>query len=157
MVARPVTVHKLELVSILDSNTATFHVHCGKGMYVRSLGRDLSIKLGTYGYVKQLRRTRVGCFTLDKAISLENLAELGHNSAALTALQAMRAALDDIPGLTLTASEAQRLRAGQSILIRPQYTDLIDAKLVFAEHEGVPVALVAAKAGEFRVLRGFHF
>jgi tRNA pseudouridine55 synthase len=124
---------------------------------VRSLGRDLAIKLGTYGYVKQLRRTRVGGFTMKQAISLENLAELGHKGAALTALQAMRAALDDIPGLTLTASEAQCLRAGRGILIRPQYIDLVNAKLVFAEHQGVPVALVAAKAGEFRVLRGFSF
>ena len=69
----------------------------------------------------------------------------------------MRAALDDIPGLDLTASEAQCLRAGRGILIRPQWIDLIDAKLVFAEHQGVPVALVAAKAGEFRVVRGFSF
>jgi tRNA pseudouridine55 synthase len=157
MTPRAVTIHKLELTSVLDANTATFHVRCGKGMYVRSLGRDLAIKLGTYGYVKQLRRTCVGSFTLDKAISLEKLADLGHNNAALTALQAMRTALDDIPGLVLTASEAQRLRAGQSILIRPQYIDLVNAKLVFAEHQGVPVALVAAKAGEFRVVRGFHF
>jgi tRNA pseudouridine55 synthase len=156
MVARPVTIHKFEMTAS-DNNSATFHVHCGKGMYVRSLGRDLAIKLGAYGYVKGLRRTRVGSFTLDKAISLENLAELGHKGAALTALQALRTALDDIPGLVLTASEAQRLRAGQSILIRPQYIDLVEAKLVFAEHQGVPVALVAAKAGEFRVLRGFTF
>lgn len=156
MVARPVIIHKLEMTS-KDGNSASFHVHCGKGMYVRSLGRDLAIKLGTYGYVKGLRRTRVGSFTLEQAISLEKLADLGHKDAALTALQAMRTALDDIPGLTLTASEAQRLRAGQSILIRPQYTDLMSAKLIFAEHQGVPVALVAAKAGAFHVLRGFTF
>jgi hypothetical protein len=29
--------------------------------------------------------------------------------------------------------------------------------LIFAAHEGVPIALIEAKAGEFRVLRGFHF
>jgi len=157
MKSRAVTIHALELTGMPDADHATFHVHCGKGMYVRSLARDLALKLGTCGYVNTLRRTRVGPFALQAAISLEKLGELGHNGAALTALLALRSALDDIPGLTLSASEAQRLRAGQSILIRPQHGDLTSAAIIFAEHQGVPVALVEPKAGEFRVVRGFHF
>ncbi|HEU0117736.1 MAG TPA: tRNA pseudouridine(55) synthase TruB [Alphaproteobacteria bacterium] len=157
MKPRPVLIRSLIYVDSPDANTARFHVHCGKGMYVRSLARDLAIKLGTYGYIAGLRRTRVGPFTLDQAISLEKLEELSHNNAALTALLALRAALDDIPGMDLSASEAQRLRSGQSILIRPQHGDLIDAKLIFAEHQGVPVALIEPKAGSFRVVRGFSF
>ena len=157
LVARQVVVHKLELTNVPNIDHASFHVHCGKGMYVRSLARDLAAKLGTYGHVTALRRTRVGPFTLEHAISLEKLEELRHKNAALTALLALRAALDDIPVLTLSASEAQTLRAGQALLIRPQHGDLMNAKLIFAEHQGVPVALVEAKAGSFRVLRGFHF
>lgn len=155
--ARPVEIHTCELLEILNSDQARFRVRCGKGMYVRALARDLALKLGTYGYVKELRRTRVGPFQLEQAISLEKLGDLAHKGAALTALLALSAALDDIPALNLTASEAQRLRAGQSILIRPQHGALLDAAIVFAEHQGVPVALIAAKAGEFRVVRGFHF
>ena len=154
---RPVLVRSLIYVDSPDAKSARFHVHCGKGMYVRSLARDLAIKLGTYGYTRALRRTRVGPFMLEQAISLEKLQELGHKSAALTALLALRAALDDIPALTLTAGEAQRLRAGQGILIRPQHNDLISSATIFAEHQGVPVALVEPKAGTFRVVRGFYF
>jgi tRNA pseudouridine55 synthase len=157
MKPRQVYIESLTLTGIQDKDRAHFHVHCGKGMYVRSLARDLALKLGTYGYIKTLRRTRVGPFTLDKAISLAQLQELGHKGGALTALLSLQAALDDIPGLNLTDSEAQRLRAGQSILIRPQHNDLLEAEIIFAEHQGVPVALVEAKAGEFRVVRGFHF
>ena len=80
-----------------------------------------------------------------------------HKDAALTALLALQAALDDIPALTLTASEAQRLRAGQSVLIRPHHGDLMNAKLVFAEHQGVPVALAETRSGALYVVRGFHF
>ena len=140
-----------------DKDHARFRAACGKGMYVRSLARDLAVRLGTYGHVKQLRRTRVGPFRLDNAISLEKLEDLSHKGAALTALLAIKAALDDIPGLNLTASEAQRLRAGQSILIRPQHEELMNAGTILAIHQDVPVALVEAKAGEFRVMRGFHF
>jgi tRNA pseudouridine55 synthase len=154
---RQVVIHAFELTGIPDADRATFRVTCGKGMYVRSLVRDLALRLGTYGYVSALRRTRVGPFTLAQAISLEKLEELGHNGGALTALLALRAALDDIPALTLTASEAQCLRSGQGLLIRPQHGDLCDAKLIFAEHQGVPVALIEAKDGSFRVVRGFHF
>jgi len=157
LVSRQVMIYHLMLKDIPDQDHAVFEALCGKGMYVRSLARDLGLALGTCGYVSALRRTRVGPFTLDHAISLENLAALAHNGDALTALLALRAALDDIPGLQLTASEAQRLRAGQSLLIRPQHMDLMHLPVIMAEHQNVPVALVEAKAGAFHVLRGFHF
>ena len=157
MTARPVEVYGLECLGIPNLDHASFRIQCGKGFYVRSIARDLAVKLGTYGHISALRRTKVGPFTLNHAISLEKLAELSHKDAALTALLALRMALDDIPALNLTADEAQRLRAGQSIMIRPQYMDLMNAELVFAEHQGVPVAMVEAKAGSFRVVRGFHF
>jgi tRNA pseudouridine55 synthase len=158
MVARQVLIKGLSYEGSEGSDIARFRVSSGKGMYVRSLARDLAQILGTYGHVVELRRTRVGPFTLNHAFSLEKLEDLAHKDAALTALQALRTALDDIPGLTLTASEAQRLRAGQSILVRPQHSDLIDTgKAILACHQEVPVALVELKAGEFRVVRGFHF
>ena len=157
MTARPVEVYTLECTGTPNIDHATFRVECGKGVYVRSIARDLAEKLGTYGHISALRRTKVGPFTLAQAISLEKLTELSHKDAALTALLALRMALDDIPALTLTADEAQRLRSGQSTMIRPQHMDLMNAELIFAEHQGVPVAMVEARAGSFRVVRGFHF
>ncbi len=154
---RSVKVYSLALTRMIDADHAVFHVVSGKGFYVRALARDLALAVGTYGHVSQLRRTRVGPFGLDKAISLEKLEDLAHKGAALTALQAIGAALDDIPGLLLTASEAQRLRAGQSLLIRPQHMDLMNVPVVLAQHQGLPVALVEPRAGAFHVVRGFHF
>ena len=154
---RPVTIHTIELVDIRDADHAGLRVSCGKGMYVRSLARDLAVALGTVGYIKKLRRTRSGPFTLPQAISLENLEDLSNKGGALTALLPLQAALDDIPVLNLSESEAQRLRTGQSILIRPGFEHLLSAPSIFAECHGVPVALVEAKAGAFRVVRGFHF
>ncbi len=155
--SRKVMVKKLDLLELPDTDHAIINVTCGKGMYVRSLARDLAISLGTYGHIGALRRTRVGPFTQARAISLEKLEELAHKGAALTALLAIGAALDDIPGLQLTAGEAQRLRAGQSLLIRPQHIELMQSPVILAEHQGVPVALVEPRAGAFRVVRGFHF
>lgn len=155
--SRPVTIHQLELIDTPNGDEARFHVHCGKGMYVRSLARDLALKLGTCGHIKELRRVRVGPFSLNHAVTLEKLEEMGHNGGASKALLPLRMALGDVPMMVLTAAEAHRLRAGQGVLIRPQYFDLINEATIFAEHQGVPVALIAALAGEFRVVRGFHF
>ncbi len=154
---RMVWIVSLELVNAPDADHADFRVVCGKGMYVRSLARDLAEKLGCCGHVSALRRTRVAGFSVSDAISLEKLEDLSHNGAALTALLDLRAALDDIPGLTLTASEAQRLRSGQGLLIRPQQIALTQEPVILAEYQGTPVAIVEAKDGLFRVVRGFHF
>lgn len=157
MVGRDVMIYDFELLEIPDENHAVFRVLSGKGMYVRSLARDLALALGTFGYVAALRRTRVGPFALDRAISLEKLEELGHKGEAQRALLPLRAGLDDISDLQVTASEAQRLREGQSLLIRPQDMHLLDLPVILAEHKGTPVALVTPKSGAFCVLRGFHF
>lgn len=157
LVERQVLITQLELKTILDQDHAAFKVVCGKGMYVRSLARDLAAALGCFGYVSYLRRVRVGNFGLESAISLEKLEELSHNGTALQALLAMEAALDDIPGLHLEASEAQRLKNGQSLLIRPEHRELLQYSVILAKHAGVPVALVAPKEGVFHVLRGFYF
>jgi tRNA pseudouridine55 synthase len=157
LAARDVAIHKFELMTVVDADHASFRVMSGKGMYVRSLARDLAAALGTLGYVSQLRRTKVGPFTLTYGTSLEKLEQLSKENAASTALLPIKAALWTIPTLSLTAAEAHALKLGQTILIRPQHGDIYTAPMIFAEHEGVPVALVEPKAGEFRTLRGFHF
>ena len=132
-----------------------FRAACGKGVYVRALARDLARRSGTYGHVNQLRRARVGPFRLACAISLEKLEELAHKGAALTALLALKAALDDIPALTLTAKRGAVARRPEVILIGPQHGDTIkrgDGALVGS---GTTAGGVGARSrpAEFRVVR----
>ncbi|MDR3450956.1 MAG: tRNA pseudouridine(55) synthase TruB [Alphaproteobacteria bacterium] len=157
LASREVHIRAFALLEMPDADHARFRVSSGKGMYVRSLARDLARFLGTEGYVSALRRTKVGPFTLENAVSMEKLEALSLESAASTALLPLNSALGPIPVLNLTPSEAQSLNSGQTVVIRPQHGDLYDHPLIFAQHQGVPVALIEPKAGEFRVLRGFHF
>lgn len=154
---RDVEIYSFEFVDQPNQDHARFRVSCGKGMYVRSLARDLADKLGTLGFVSALRRTAVGGFTLDRAITMEKLEELQKAGQVAAALLPLQAALDGIPTLTLMAADAARLKAGQGVLIRPQLMNFLDSPLIFAEYQGVPVALVEPRAGEFKVIRGFHF
>lgn len=52
---------------------ADFRIHCGKGTYIRSLARDLGIALGSGAFLSALRREQVGDYTIDQAISLDNI------------------------------------------------------------------------------------
>jgi len=48
-------------------------IDCGRGTYIRSIARDLGEALDVGGHLMALRRTRVGAFTIDRAVTLEQL------------------------------------------------------------------------------------
>ncbi len=114
---RPVTIHRLELMVMPDEDHAVFEVDCGKGTYVRALARDLAVTLGTLGHLSELRRTRVGKFLERDAISLDKLGDLMHSAALSEHLRPVETALDDIPALAMTESQAIRLSQGQVVQV----------------------------------------
>jgi len=59
-----------------EKNVIAFEVKCGKGFYIRSLGRDIARALGTFGYISKLERTEVGVFKKENAIRLEDLGKV---------------------------------------------------------------------------------
>ncbi|MEM7652806.1 MAG: tRNA pseudouridine(55) synthase TruB [Pseudomonadota bacterium] len=163
LAARTIWVERFELIERPDDDHAIFEVDCGKGTYVRSLARDLSRKLSTVGHVQTLRRTAVGPFTEEDAISLAELEALGHSAPARECLLPVETALDDIPALAVTDMEASRLRCGQTVSLlsradRDRTMALLEAgtepgDVVFVLSEGRPVALAVMDHGEIRPVR----
>lgn len=156
--SRIVQVDRFEMIERPDPDHATFEVTCGKGTYIRSLGRDLARHLGTVGHVAMLRRTAVGPFGEKDTISLESLAELGHSAPLSERLLPIETALDDIPALALTEVEARRLRLGQAlqampILSRSPLGTPRQDDVVVAMEGSKPVALVRLCDGEIKPLR----
>ena len=153
MKARQVTVHDLKLLlpegAELDEITLSATV--SKGTYVRSLARDIARALGTVGHVTMLHRTRAGPFTLEKAISLDFLANAAKERRLDGAVLPLVAALDDIPALPVTPGQAQLLRHGQKLAGFPA-----PPGLHLATDDNRPVALVEAAADGLRVVRGFN-
>jgi len=115
LAARPVEIAALRLVATPDADHADLEALVGKGTYIRALARDLAMALGTLGHVAALRRLAVGRFTEAQAISLDFVALHGHSLATCEHLLPIETALDDIPALALTATEAARLRHGQRV------------------------------------------
>ncbi len=151
---RMVRIDQLELVSA-GPDEASFRVECGKGTYVRVLAQDLALAVGTLGYVSALRRTRVGPFAEDRAISLEQLAELVVNPAPVAYLHPVAAALADIPAIAVTGAEAQCLKAGQPIRLAPG-NNQGQRGAVWAMVDGLPIAVAEVVDGEVRALRVFN-
>jgi len=114
--ARPARVDRFELVERPDPDHAVFEVASGKGVYMRSLARDLSLACGTLGHVAALRRLRVGPFAEAQAIPLDKLRAPDDTApASPDLLLPVATALADIPALALTEAEAGDLKHGQAI------------------------------------------
>jgi tRNA pseudouridine55 synthase len=154
---RLVTIDGLLLVDHPDQDHCTLEAECGKGTYVRALARDLGRALGCLAHVSALRRTRVGAFTAAEAITLEQVeaaAEAGHDTL-LGLLRPVETALQDIPALSLSSSDAARLRQGQAVLLRGRDAPVVTGP-VYAVSRGALVALGEVAQGEFKPRRIFN-
>lgn len=74
--SKSVRIDEIELTHYDDETKQLgLRVVCGKGTYIRSLARDLGRALGSGAFLTELRRTRVGDFTVDNCVSFENFRE----------------------------------------------------------------------------------
>ncbi|MBI1308377.1 MAG: tRNA pseudouridine(55) synthase TruB [Proteobacteria bacterium] len=69
---RQVTIHSLQVIES-DDKSATFSAQVSKGTYIRSLGRDIALALGTVGHITSLIRTAYGPFVLSQAVDFKTL------------------------------------------------------------------------------------
>jgi tRNA pseudouridine55 synthase len=157
---RIVTIDSLELIEIPDSDHAVFEVHCGKGTYVRSLARDMAVRLGTVGHIQAIRRLSSGPFEESDAISLDKLESLRHIAPQQDYLLPVETALDDIPALAMTTTQADHLKHGRSVRVRGagglqfvEMEDLDDGTTACAMLDGKPVALVRLCGDEIQPVR----
>ena len=160
MAARTVWIDHFELAHVPGPDHAEFIVRCGKGTYMRGLARDLAQRLGTVGHVAALRRTQVGRFGEDQAISLEFLESVGHSAPPFAHLLAVETALDDIPALALNVAQADHLRHGRPVRVSGdggrafvEVGDLGEGEVLCAMAEGRIVALARFEGGEIRPFR----
>lgn len=69
---RKVNIYSLDLLDI-DGPEISFRISCSKGTYVRSLVHELGLHLGTFAYMTDLVRTKVGRFELDACIDINKI------------------------------------------------------------------------------------
>jgi len=158
MQSRTVRIDRITLVEMPEPDLAVIDVDCGKGTYIRSLARDLAVRLGTVGFVADLRRTRVGPFVENQAISLDSLESLGHSARLEEAVLPIMTVLDDIPALALTEVEAGNMRHGMpapamTVLGRTPDVKVTQGETVIVMDGDAPLALARIEGGEIRPVR----
>ncbi|HVQ87625.1 MAG TPA: tRNA pseudouridine(55) synthase TruB [Actinomycetes bacterium] len=122
-------------------------VVCSTGTYVRALARDLGESLGVGGHLTALRRTRVGSFGVQRARSLERLAD------ELEVIPPGEVAAACFPTLTVDTDIAQAVGHGKPQPIPSELTD--PGVVAVLTESGTLVALMGPRDGMLRVLAGF--
>lgn len=113
LAARPVRIDRFEVCDVRSDGPLVdvdVEVDCSSGTYVRALARDVGAALGVGGHLTALRRTRVGRFTLERARSLDELAERPALSLTLD-----HACLLVFPRRDLTGEEAEAAANGRAL------------------------------------------
>lgn len=106
-----VDVYEFRLTSV-EGSVARFVVECGAGTYIRSLAQDLGQKQGAGAHLVEIVRTAVGEFTLDQALTLEELQEavrLGRLADRIIRLEGL---LPELPRITVLPIVERRVKHG---------------------------------------------
>ena len=110
-------------------------VECSSGTYIRALARDLGAALGVGGHLTRLRRTRVGSFGLEVAVTLEQLAA---DPRVLPAVEAVRTQFGTV---SVQAELARQILHGSPVLAE-QIEGLAQIRPLSAAAEPGPIGLV---------------
>ncbi|MFN3129505.1 tRNA pseudouridine(55) synthase TruB [Roseibium sp.] len=161
--ARPIDMHRLDLVECPDENRAVFEAECGKGTYVRALARDIGRCLGTCGHVTELRRLLVGPFGEEDLIELDEILQMAEELEEGAGVDVLveefvlpvREAIDELVEVTVSDDDAAKIKKGMSVLLRGRDAPL-NCDVAFASHASVPVAIGAIEKGRFQPSRVFH-
>ena len=113
-----VTVHSLELLSC-DGPEARLRVHCSGGTYLRSIAHDLGQAIGCGAFLRSLRRTRSGDFSIETAETMEQLEARGLAGALAEVLIPAARMLPAFPNETVDAITAGQIRQGRDFRVSP--------------------------------------
>lgn len=111
--ARPVTIYKIEILET-KLPIVRMRVICSKGTYIRTLCADIGERLGCGGTMAHLERTRVGIFTAEQAITLNQLEKLRDEGRINEKLYPVDSVFKDCPALHLLEEHQKLINNGNS-------------------------------------------
>lgn len=125
-----VTINELNIISYND-NVLTLEITCGAGTYIRSLGRDIALKLNTLATMTKLTRTKLGTWNIEECIDIkDNTNEY---------IQSKLLPIDSVFNYCYTLDNVEmvnRLLNGQTVV-----ADLIDGEYkLYKDNEFVAIA-----------------
>jgi len=139
-----------------NNNKTSFSLECGKGFYIRSFARDIATQLGTFGYISSLERVKVGNFTRETSILLDDLLKIGERLDDFNFIKTSVSMLDDILAYEIEDKEdLNELSFGRSIKIKEKsiknfFSKTVDKKNVFLSSNGNIVSIGKLEGNLFK-------
>jgi len=134
-----------------------FTVHCSSGTYIRSLIHDIGQKLGCGAVMSNLRRTKIGIFTINQAVTLEKLEEIVRNTTLQPSVSGEQViSIDEMVQkiflkIDLNKVEFDRIKVGKEILDR--FT--LNATLIAGFFESKLVSILKKDHNSLKVYKNF--
>lgn len=148
--ARTVTVQDLVMEDWVGGvhPEASFLVTCSAGTYVRTLAHDIGAALGVGGSLRSLRRVANGPFTIEAALTLEEVVRLGQAGQLRDHLLSSAAATVHLPRLEVPEHVAVRMSQGQRVAL----DDVVGVvptgrQVAVVDHRGDLVGIFEPRAG----------
>ena len=151
--AKDVFIKSLECLGIKSKSEYSFRMECSTGTYVRSIARDLGKMLGTYAYVSELRRVKIGKIEEKDIILLDKFEELVHIGDHFEVMHSIRDVLDDIPAVLIDEELSLKFRNGLSFEYSNKKSEN-DYLLIETEEKFVGIG--KASEGKIKPVRVFN-
>lgn len=148
--ARDITIHSIEFLGWQDSD-ALIRVRCSKGTYIRTLCNDIGQALGCGGCMSYLRRTAAGAFSLEQALTLEQVQQAKDRGDAQSHLLPVDRLFEAYEAITLSARREAELRNGFRFP-----TKAAEATYRVYSENGEFLALCRAEEGKMIVIKSFY-
>ena len=111
---RTITIHDLRVTGGQGEDWL-LDVSCSKGTYVRTLCHDLGQTLGCGGCMSSLRRVQAGQFSVDQAVTLEQVQHMADEGRAEELLLPVDSLFDQYPACVVDAAQEKKIRCGNQV------------------------------------------
>ena len=125
---RQVTIYNIDILDIIDNRKIVYLIECSRGTYIRTLCDDIGKKLGTYGYMSYLIRTRVGNFKIEDSVSLEKIEHKKLDNKLEDILISIDTALDYYPKVIISEKLYKQISNGVIIPLNEENNESYDVE-----------------------------
>jgi tRNA pseudouridine55 synthase len=114
--ARKIIIERLELLGYdEEARTGYLRVRCSKGTYIRTLVSDLGELLGTGGAMSSLRRTRSGGYSVENALTLDEIAKRSASGETEGLIRPVDSVFAEHPALSVDTDRERKIKNGHDI------------------------------------------
>ncbi|WP_096999295.1 tRNA pseudouridine(55) synthase TruB [Persephonella hydrogeniphila] len=118
-----VTIYSIDIIDI-NLPFFTVKIHCSSGTYIRTVIKEIGDKVGCGAYVVELRRTKVGRFSIEEAVRLEDFLQMTKEDIE-NKLISMKDALYFLPEIVLDYGFDERFMKGQRFKVRAEQKGIV--------------------------------